>query len=150
VIRAYEGRKIAIVGLSDARSTAEIGVRDPLQTAQAIVPQLRRQADAVILLSHAGLSVDQQIADTVPGLALIVSGGAVSAPMPWRSAKIGTPVWHVDVPSPGHAGRRVGVGTLNLESSGQTLMSGWQGINIDPTLAEEPTMNLWVLKQYGF
>ena len=74
-VREIAGHRVAVVGLSGGNGTAEIGVRDPLAAAQKIVPEARKEADIVILLSHAGQMIDQQIADQVPGIAAIVSGG---------------------------------------------------------------------------
>ena len=85
-----------VVGLSGGNGTSEIAVRDPVETAKSVVVQVKGQADVVILLSHAGASVDRQIADAVPGIALIVSGGPLVMPAPWRSEKTGTLVVHAD------------------------------------------------------
>ena len=59
LLRELAGHRVAIVGLSGGGGTAEIGVLDPLATARKIVPEVRQQADVVILLSHAGPAVDQ-------------------------------------------------------------------------------------------
>ena len=78
-VREFAGHRVAVVGLSGGNGTTEIGVRDPLAAAQKIVPEARKEADIVILLSHAGQMIDQQIADQVPGIAAIVSGGEGAA-----------------------------------------------------------------------
>jgi len=149
VIREFGGRKIAIVGLSGGSGTAEIAVRDPLKTAQTIVAQLASQADVVILLSHAGESVDQKIADAVPGIALIVSGGPFALAMPWHSEKTGTFIVHADEATSGHAGRRIGIAALTFESSGKVGLPNWQRVELGPEIAEDPVMTEWVKKQFG-
>ena len=83
VLRELDGHKVALVGLSGGNGTSEIAVRDPVETAKSVVVQVKGQADVVILLSHAGASVDRQIADAAPGIALIVSGGPLAMPAPW-------------------------------------------------------------------
>jgi 2',3'-cyclic-nucleotide 2'-phosphodiesterase (5'-nucleotidase family) len=47
---------------------------DPIATAAKLVPELRKQADLVILLSHLGLKLDQQLAAAVPGIDIILGG----------------------------------------------------------------------------
>jgi len=149
VIREFGGRKIAIVGLSGGSGTAEIAVRDPFKTAQTIVAQLASQADMIILLSHAGETVDQKIADAVPGIALIVSGGPFALAMPWHSEKTGTFIVHADEATSGHAGRRIGIATLAVEPSGKVSLPNWQRVELGPEIAEDPVMTEWVKKQFG-
>ena len=150
VIREFGGRKVAIVGLSGGSGTAEIAVRDPLRTAQTVVAQLASQADAVILLSHAGETVDQKIADAVPGIALIVSSGPFALAMPWRSEKTGTFIIHADEAQPGHAGRRIGIATLTFEPSGKMGLPNWQRVDLGTEIADDPAMAGWVKKQLGW
>ena len=149
VIREFGRRKVAIVGLSGGEGTAEIAVRDPLRTAQTLVPQVTNQADVVILLSHAGETVDQQIADTVPGIALIVSSGPFALAMPWRSEKTGTFIVHADEAQLGHAGRRLGIAALTFESSGKMGQPNWQRVDLGPEIADDPAMAEWIQKQSG-
>jgi 5'-nucleotidase/UDP-sugar diphosphatase len=149
VIREFGGRKVAIFGLAGGSGTAEIAVRDPQKTAETIVLQLASQADAVILLSHAGENVDQKIADTVPGIALIVSSGPFALAMPWRSEKTGTFIVHADEAVSGHAGRRIGIATLTFEPSGKVGLPNWQRVELGPEIADDPAMTEWVKKQFG-
>ncbi len=149
VIREFGGRKVAVVGLSGGNGTADISVRDPFKTAQTVVAQVAGQADIVILLSHAGETVDQKIADAVPGIALIVSGGPFALAMPWHSEKTGTFIVHADEATAGHAGRRIGIATLALDSSGKMSLPNWQRIELGPEIAEDPAMAEWVKKQFG-
>jgi 2',3'-cyclic-nucleotide 2'-phosphodiesterase (5'-nucleotidase family) len=149
VIHEFGSRKVAIVGLSGGSGTAEIAVRDPLETAQGIMAQLASQADAVILLSHAGENVDQKIADTVPGIALIVSGGPFALAMPWHSEKTGTFIVHADEATSGHAGRRIGIATLAVGPSDKVSLPNWQRVELGPEIADDPVMSEWVKKQFG-
>ncbi len=86
VLRQWGDYQIAIIGLSGGSGTPEISVLEPLQAARQAVQQVAAQADAIILLSHAGESVDQRIAENVPGIDLIISGGKKELDTPWRSA----------------------------------------------------------------
>ena len=149
VIRDFGGRKVAIVGLSGGNGTAEIAVRDPFKTAQTIVAQLAGQADIIILLSHAGETVDQKIADAVPRIALIVSSGPFALAMPWHSEKTGAFIVHADEATSGHAGRRIGIATLASDPSGKVSMPNWQRVDLGPEIADDPVMAEWVKKQFG-
>jgi 2',3'-cyclic-nucleotide 2'-phosphodiesterase (5'-nucleotidase family) len=47
-------------------------MRDPIEVAREMVPELRKQADLVAIVSHCGHEVEWQIAREVPGVDLIV------------------------------------------------------------------------------
>jgi 5'-nucleotidase / UDP-sugar diphosphatase len=146
-VREVAGHRIALVGLSGGTGTAEISVRDPLAAAQQIVPEARKEADIVILLSHAGQMIDQQIADQVPGIAAIVSGGDGARAKAWESATTGVPVYHADQALAGHAGRMLGVGKLNFDAGGKLKSQKWQQIALNPDVADDPAMATWVQEQ---
>lgn len=79
-ILRVEGARIAVFGLVTESTrgypaTREgIEILDAIDTARRLVPELRRQADVVILLSHLGYEVDQQLVREVPGIDIIVGG----------------------------------------------------------------------------
>ncbi len=76
------GKKIALFGLTvpdalsytNSRDTNGVTIKDPIKTASEIVPLLRKQADAVILISHLGDDIDKTVVDKVDGIDLILSG----------------------------------------------------------------------------
>ncbi len=143
-VRELAGHRIALIGLSGGSGTAEVAVRDPLAAAGKIVPEARLVADIVILVSHAGQMIDQQIADQVPGIAAIVSGGMGARRTAWESAATGVPIYHADQALPGHAGRMLGVGKLNFDAGGKLLSQKWQHIALNPEIADDPAMSAWV------
>ena len=79
-ILRVEGARIAVLGLVTESTrgypaTREgIEILDVIDTARRLVPQLRQQADLVILLSHLGYQLDVQLAREVPGIDVIVGG----------------------------------------------------------------------------
>jgi 2',3'-cyclic-nucleotide 2'-phosphodiesterase (5'-nucleotidase family) len=141
------GRQVALVGLSGGGAN-EIVVRDPLEAARSVVTRVAGQADLVIVLSHAGASVDQQIADAVPGIALIVSGGPLVISSPWHSAKTGTFIVQADEAQPGHAGRQMGVAALTIDPRG-VAMQDWQRVALVESIPQDPAMAAWVQEQLG-
>ena len=74
------GLKIALFGLvvrdtQNYRGARDgVDILDPFETARELVPQLRSQADLVILISHLGYEEDQRLARAVPGIDVIVGG----------------------------------------------------------------------------
>ncbi|MBN1888552.1 MAG: hypothetical protein JW850_11200 [Thermoflexales bacterium] len=147
VLRESGGHSLALAGLSGGQGTPEIAVRDPLETAQALLNELDGQADVIILLSHAGDQIDRQIAAVVPGIDLIVSGGGPMLAEPWRSPQTGTLVVRADQASAGHAGRMLGIIQLSIDSSGKVVKHAWQRVSLGPEIADDPAMTTWVQQQ---
>jgi hypothetical protein len=81
VIRKMCNTRVAFFGLmgSDLKLrtlTTERGleIQDPIATAKALVPQLRKKADIVVLLSHIGLTEGQRLTLEVPGIDVMIFG----------------------------------------------------------------------------
>lgn len=75
----FRGAKIAVFGLTvpspEFQSAKEgLDFLDPFETAKKLVPELRKQADVVIALSHLGSADDERLAKEVPGIDVIVGG----------------------------------------------------------------------------
>lgn len=147
IIREIAGYRVGIVGLSGGEGTSDITVRDPLATAKEVVAQLQPKVDVVILLSHAGQETDQQIADSVSGIALIISGGSGARPAPIQSQVTGTLILHADEPFPGHAGRLLGIGTFTFDQQGKLLSHEWRRLSLGAEIADDPAMAAWVQEQ---
>ena len=134
---------VGILGLTEAGSTDEVMAIDPIQAAREQIPELRRQADIIIVLSHAGPETDQQIADQVPGIAVIVSGrnqqGAEAVGLP-----SGAILLHADSASPGHAGENVGVAHLSFDKAGHLLKQDWRRVVLDGNWSDDPQIVEWM------
>lgn len=83
IIRDYGGVRIALFGLMTSlidtppyKAARELGLHtvDPIATARKLVPELRKSADIVILLSHLGVNLDKKLAKAVPGVDIILGG----------------------------------------------------------------------------
>jgi 2',3'-cyclic-nucleotide 2'-phosphodiesterase (5'-nucleotidase family) len=82
IIIERNGLAIVILGLTVpmitqrmlSRKVSSFVFDDPIETAARIVPELRKQADLIIALTHIGLEADRQLALAVPGIDLIVGG----------------------------------------------------------------------------
>lgn len=93
-IEKVGGVRVALFGLI-TRSTQgypaardRVTIADEIQTARALVPKLRAEADVVILLSHCGVDTDEKLAAEVPGIDVIL-GGHSHTRIP-----VGQFVWH--------------------------------------------------------
>jgi 5'-nucleotidase / UDP-sugar diphosphatase len=147
IIREFGGQRVAVVGLSGAAASGRFTLQDPVATAQAIVQELQGQADAIIILSHSGPEIDHKIADTVAGVTAIVAGGAEAVGEPYVSAQTSVPVYHADQPSSGHAGRAVGIATLDLDANGKLVSQKWRRLMLGPEVVDDPQVAAWVAEQ---
>ena len=70
--------KVALLGLTWIRPETlkfmPLTLSDPVMTARKLVPELRRQADLVVAITHLGLAEDTRLAAAVEGLDLILGG----------------------------------------------------------------------------
>jgi 2',3'-cyclic-nucleotide 2'-phosphodiesterase (5'-nucleotidase family) len=147
VVREVGGRRVAIAGISAAPEINGFTAADPFETAQRVAQQASdAKAEGLILLSHAAPEVNERIADEIAGIAAIVEGGSLPRAEPWISAKTGTPIYHADWPSSGHAGRVVGVATLRLDE-GKLLSEKWRSVPLDPEIKDDPEMAAWAQQQ---
>ena len=80
LIKEVNGLRIGIFSLisPDSFSGSQdprlkgLTIQNPTETAQRIIKELKPNADLIILLSHLGYSKDQEMAQTVPGIQIIV------------------------------------------------------------------------------
>jgi 2',3'-cyclic-nucleotide 2'-phosphodiesterase (5'-nucleotidase family) len=81
-IKEINGLRIGIFGLlspdlfagpSDPRRKG-LNIRSPMETAQAMVKELKPKTDLIILLSHLGYAKDIELAQAVEGINFIVGG----------------------------------------------------------------------------
>lgn len=84
VIRKVGPVRVAFFGLmgkgSKIRTLASeraLEVKDPVETANALIPELRRKADVIVLLSHLGLTDGQRLTLEAPGIDVMVFGHQV-------------------------------------------------------------------------
>jgi 2',3'-cyclic-nucleotide 2'-phosphodiesterase (5'-nucleotidase family) len=151
IVREVDGRRIAVVGLTGAWDQAPLPdtrILDPVEAARTVVPEAAAQADLVILLSDAGNPTDLTIADSVPGISFIVSGGPFqSFGQSQLSPETATLLAHADYPASGHAGRTVGKAVLGFDASGQPESYTWTPITLNPDTPDDPDMAAWRAKQ---
>jgi 2',3'-cyclic-nucleotide 2'-phosphodiesterase (5'-nucleotidase family) len=144
VIRPWNGRKIAILGLTTDRlvnivrisANRGVAVADPVQVARRLVPLLRREADLVIALTHIGVEEDRRLARDVPGIDLIVGGHS--------HTRLDEPVYADDdagegppIVQTGAWGDRIGRSVLHLER-GRPVGFSYRLLPVRPSDGEDP------------
>jgi 2',3'-cyclic-nucleotide 2'-phosphodiesterase (5'-nucleotidase family) len=84
VIRKAGTVKVAFTGLlgkemnlKKRAGEKELTVLDPILVAKTLIPELRKKADVVVVLSHLGLTESQKLTIEVPGIDVMVFGHLV-------------------------------------------------------------------------
>ena len=149
-IKNVGGYRVAILGLTDiggietflGEDAHALKLLDPLETARRTIAELQPQADVVIVLSHLGTQLNRQLADTVPGIDVIVGGLVMEWPgEPWRSQVNDTLLVEAEIPSTGHAGRQIGVLRLQLESERRITDSTWENVSLTADYSDDPDVD---------
>ncbi|CAM3535131.1 bifunctional metallophosphatase/5'-nucleotidase [Brevibacillus invocatus] len=76
------GKKFAFLGfvaedtpiLTHPDNVKGLTFKSPVEVAKAVVPELKKEVDHVVVVSHIGINVDREIAENVEGIDLIVGG----------------------------------------------------------------------------
>jgi 5'-nucleotidase/UDP-sugar diphosphatase len=139
IIKEIGGKKIGILGLSTFDMIYdpffEPGeITEPTQLALKYVRQLKQvdKCDAVIVLSHLGIDRDKKIAESVPGIDLIL-GGHTHVMTKKPIYVNGVPIVHIGI-----WGQFLGEYELNIKDNGKTEFTDHKIHQIDHTLPENP------------
>lgn len=138
--------RVVIVGITDPANNAEVEIRDPLEAARATVAEIRDQADILILLSHAGLEVNREIASALPEIDLIISGGGNEITRELEETDSESSIVQADLATPGHAGRRIGAGSWVFDGENTVVGQQWENIALTTSYPDDPEMRVWVIK----
>jgi 2',3'-cyclic-nucleotide 2'-phosphodiesterase (5'-nucleotidase family) len=135
--------RVALIGVTGQADVSGLEIRDPVEAVREAVDAIGPHAHVLILLSHAGLERNRQIAAQVPALDLIVSGGGPQMTYVAEGDNGAPLVVHADVSVTGHAGRRIGVGTLTFDQDGVLQGQTWQALPLDSQIPDDPAMSAW-------
>jgi 2',3'-cyclic-nucleotide 2'-phosphodiesterase (5'-nucleotidase family) len=145
IVKELGDHRVAIIGLTEPGAAnavqGAVTVFNPIETARRYVAEVSSQASIIIVLSHLGVEEDMKLAGEVEGIDLIVSGtGQGHLGQAVQNETTGTLIFQAEVPSPGHAGRRVGVAQLQINSQGEIRSHQWTAISLTPDFADDPEM----------
>ena len=145
MIKEMGDHRVAIIGLTEPGGAnavqGAVTVLNPIETARRYVAEVSAQASIIIVLSHIGMQGNMKLAEGVEGIDLIVSGaGQMSVDQAVQNETTGPLIVQVEVPSPGHAGRRIGVARLQIDSQGEVSSHRWTAVSLTPDFADDPEM----------
>jgi 2',3'-cyclic-nucleotide 2'-phosphodiesterase (5'-nucleotidase family) len=145
IIKEMGDHRVAIIGLTEPGAAdavqGAVTVLNPIETARRYVAEVSSKASLIIVLSHIGVEEDMKLAGEVEGIDLIVSGtGQVRLGQAVQNETTGTLIVQAEVPSPGHAGRTVGVVRLQMDSQGEIKGHQWTVVSLTPDFADDPEM----------
>lgn len=143
VVLERGGYSIGIIGLSEPGDGEEMAASDPEEALERWLPEVAKQADIVILLSHTGVDTDAALGEEFEDIDLVVSGRnrVLDAPM---TLSTGAVLIHADYASSGSAGERVGIAQLSFSSKGELADISWEKILLDEDVPVDEEMNAWV------
>jgi 2',3'-cyclic-nucleotide 2'-phosphodiesterase (5'-nucleotidase family) len=135
--------RFGVIGLTriPEDQLADFIVLDPIEVLAELVPGVAEQADAVVLLTNLSYRSAAELAQTVPGIDLVVA--ALPRQLPERAIRTpetGSLVVVAEQPLPRHSGRRVGKLTVVIDSAGRLKDRGWKSIAMGPEFADDPEM----------
>jgi 2',3'-cyclic-nucleotide 2'-phosphodiesterase (5'-nucleotidase family) len=145
IIKEMGDHRVAIIGLTEPGAAdavqGAVTVLNPIETVRRYVAEVSAKASTIIVLSHIGMEGNIKLAEEVEGIDLIVSGaGQMSVDQAVQSETTGTLIVQAEVPSPGHAGRRIGVARLQMDSQGEVASHQWTVVSLTPDFADDPEM----------
>ena len=146
VIKEWGGLRVALFGLVTSSTKtytaakAAYKVDDPIPIATALVPELRKQADLVIAITHIGLDEDRQLARSVPGIDVIV-GAHSHTRLPVGVIENGTIIlqdhqWVGELGRLDFTAKRDAAGTWKIDHFTEKLLPITKALPEDPATAK--------------
>jgi len=147
VLLPVAGHTVAIIGITgsagfpqSAASDAErLTLTDPLDAAREYVAAVSSQADIIILLSNAGLRVNQIIAQKLPDIDVIVTGGTSTLTTPIRYDED-----HAVLAEAGYRGEWLGRMALGFDANGKVTSFQGEAVALTDQYADDPAMRQFV------
>jgi 2',3'-cyclic-nucleotide 2'-phosphodiesterase (5'-nucleotidase family) len=141
------GRSLGIIGVSTPEDTelsqleqGEVGAHEPVSAVREQVGALASQTDIIIVLSDLGLEADQQLAEQVEGVDLIVGGRSrEKLAEPVRYGASGTLITQA-----GDRGEWLGILDLEFDQQGRVVSYEGRGHDLDESIPEDDGMISWL------
>jgi 5'-nucleotidase len=157
IIKKAEGVRVAFFGLlspdmsPSVRKTMgkRVVIKDPVETAKAVMEVLRKQADIIILLSDLGLDKEREILRKVTGIHVVLGGREGQYTL--------SPIWERETPilqsykKGMYAGKlqfTISDASFHFEKEGQKGANRiqWTLIPLDNSLPEDKAISGWIRK----
>lgn len=147
IVKELSGVRVAVIGLvgpdafefMEPSETEDITIADPVKTMQIYLPELRRQADVVVVLSHLGDEGDVALAECMPGMIDVIVGGHTQVLL-WEPLKVGGAdrVQGTLIVQAGPDGEYVGRLDLKVDRKGRIVETRNQIIPLDGYVPDDP------------
>ena len=140
IVKEVSGVRVAVIGLigpdafefMEPNETESLTIVDPVETMKVYLPELQKQADVVVALSHLGDEEDVALAEHVPGIDVIVGGHTqVLLPEPLK-------VGETFIVQAGPDGEYVGRLDLKVDPKGRIVGTRNQIIPLDSRIPDDP------------
>lgn len=147
VVVERHGVRIAITGvLADdvtiklAKDVTESGVtvQPPSEVLATLIPEMRRKADFVVLLAHAGIDHAKSLAQTVPGVDFLIVGSQRNYAA--KLFEVGTTVFL----QPGHQGQYMSLARLSFTADRAYQGYDGEAVAMDDRVPADASMALLV------
>jgi 2',3'-cyclic-nucleotide 2'-phosphodiesterase (5'-nucleotidase family) len=148
-IKDVQGHRVGIIGLTGqpvANMTSPYTVNEPLAALRAILPEVAGKSDFVIVLTSASAALRREIAKSLPDVDLVISAGDEWINPPEVGAAGGLIV-QAHQSTSGHAGLRLGILRLALDSANKRSQHAFDGLPLGPEVPDQPEIAAWVATQ---
>lgn len=145
-ILTRDGLRFGIIGVTETDvannwvATVQYTVADPTENVRKVVNQIRSKSDVVIVLSHLGVDANKKLAEDVPGIDVIVSGGGRETLA--EPALVGNTV----IVQAGYDGEWLGTLEVSFDTQGKPSEPQVQIIPLGPEIDSDPTLTAIVTK----
>ena len=138
IIKNVGGLRVAILGvmpveafenIPDPESLKNLKIIPPETALKNLLPEVRKKADFVILLSQSGFKVTSSLVDKLNGVDLAISYGRKRI---GRPDKGGTLVVHT-----GSQGKSLGFLQITIGENGEIIEHQWKTIKLDESVADD-------------
>jgi 2',3'-cyclic-nucleotide 2'-phosphodiesterase (5'-nucleotidase family) len=135
--------RVGVIGLTRVPDSqlGDFTVLEPEEVLAVLVPEVDGQADTVIVLTNLSYRSALKLAQTVPGIDLVIA--ALPRQLPdraVRASEAGSLVISAEQPLPRHTGRRVGRLEITIDSDGALKDEVWRSIAMGPEIADDLDM----------
>ena len=145
-IISRNGQKIAVIGFTspnvgtiiaaDQILSSQIKVEDPIAIAQKLIPELQKQADVIIVLSHLGINLDRELAARVKGISIIIGAHNRKMIAPPEILENDIPVVQV-----GYQGDILGVEKITYSGIDKPVKITNENITLDSSIESDKQMS---------
>jgi 2',3'-cyclic-nucleotide 2'-phosphodiesterase (5'-nucleotidase family) len=116
-----------------------LAITDPLAALTTYLKEVQARTNIVIVLSNLGWDANQSLAETVPGIDLIVSGGTGKIlTQPWQAPTTGTLVCQVGLYPQAHPGQVLANVQMHIDGAGIVVEFKGSDAALGTDLDDEP------------